>query len=146
MDSLPSNYSEQDLRNLFYLHALNIDDDTNPFNLTNINSNYHDVHYILSDNFRNINVNCRVLHLSIQGLASTFYNLKNLLSHLSEAHVDIDYILLCETFLNDDNAYLCKLPNYNMIYKSRKAKSKGGVDIYVREDIQYTIRDDLSFL
>ena len=126
------------------MHALNIDDDTNPLNLANINRNYHDVHDILSDNFRNINFHCRVLHLNIQGLAAKFDNLKNLLSHLSEAHVDIDYILLCETFLNDNNAYLYKLPNYNMIYKNKKAKSKSDVAIYVREDIQYNIRDDLG--
>ena len=79
MDSLPSNYSEQDLRNFFDLHASNIDDDTNPLNLTNINSNYHDVHDILSDNFRNINFHCRVLPLNIQGLEKKFDNLKNIM-------------------------------------------------------------------
>ena len=142
MDSLSSNYSEQNLRNLFDFHALNSDDDTNPFNLANINSNYYDVHYIFSDNFKNINFQCRVLHLKIQGLASKCYNLKNLLSHLPEANIDIDYILLCETYLDDDNAYLYKLSKCNMIYKNRK-KYKGGVAIYVHENIQYNIRDDL---
>ena len=58
--------------------------------------------------------------------------------------MEIDYILLCETFVNDDNAHLFKLPNYNLIYKNRKIKSKGGVAIYIRDNIQYNLREDLS--
>ena len=33
-----------------------------------------------------------------------------------------------------------------MIYKNRKTKSKGSVAVYVREDIQYNIRDDHCIL
>ena len=40
-----------------------------------------------------------------------------MLSHISEARVEIDYILLCETFLNNDSTHLFELPNYNLIYK-----------------------------
>ena len=58
--------------------------------------------------------------------------------------MEIDYILLCETFVNDDNAHLFKLPNYNFIYKNRKIKAKGGVAIYIRDNIQYNLREDLS--
>ena len=81
---------------------------------------------------------------SIQGLSSKFDQLQTLLSELSDAHVEIDYILLCETFVNDDNANLFQLPNYNFIYKNRKIKAKGGVAIYIRDNIQYNLREDLS--
>ena len=57
----------------------------------------------------------------------------------------IDYILLCETcVVNDDNVHLFKLLNYNIICKNRKIKAKGGVAIYIRDNIQYNLREDLS--
>ena len=65
-------------------------------------------------------------------------------AQISEAHVEIDYILLCETFLNDDSAHLFELPNYNLVYKNRTTKSKGGVAICIRDNIQYILREDHS--
>ena len=120
--------------------------ETNPFSLADINSNYYDVNDILPDKFSHNNFQCKVLHLNIQGLSSKFDQLQTLLSELSDAHVEIDYILLCETFVNDDNAHLFKLPNYNFIYKNRKIKSKDGVAIYIHDNIQnqYNLREDLS--
>ena len=68
------------------------------------------------------------------------------MSQIFEAHVDIDYILLCEIFLNDDCAHLFELPN--LIYNKTElpgTKSKGGVAIiYIRYNIQYILREDLS--
>ena len=65
------------------------------------------------------------------------------MSELYGAHVEIYYILLCETLVNDDNARLFKLPNYNFIYKKKKIKAKGCVAIYIRDNIQYNLREDL---
>jgi len=45
---------------------------------------------------------------------------------------------------DNDNAHLFKLPNYNCIYKHRKIKGKGGVAIYIPDNIQYILREDLS--
>ena len=57
----------------------------------------------------------------------------------------IDYILLCETFVvNDDNVHHFKLLNYNFICKNRTIKAKCGVAIYIRDNIQYNLREDLS--
>ena len=67
-----------------------------------------------------------------------------LLSHLADAHVEIDYILLCETFRNDDNAPLFKQHNYNLIYKNRKIKSKSGVAVYGRDNILVNLPEDYS--
>ena len=141
-----SNYTELDLRYLYDRTTQYENIETNPFNLADINSNYYDVNDILPDKFIHNNFQCKVLHLNIQGLSSQFDQLQTLLSELelSDAHVEIDYILLCETFVNDDNAHLFKLPNYNFIYKNRKIKSKGGVAIYIRDNIQYNLREDLS--
>ena len=84
-----------------------------------------------------------MLGLNIQGLSSKCDHLQTLLSELSDAHVEIDYILLCETLVNDDNAHLFKLPNYNFMY-TKNRKIKGGVSIYIRDTIQYNLREYLS--
>ena len=52
--------------------------------------------------------------------------------------------MLCETFVNDDNAHVFKLPNYNFIYDNIKIKAKGGVAIYIRDNIQYNLRENVS--
>ena len=144
MDEMLSNYTELDLRYLYERTTQYENIETNHFNLADINSNYYDVNDILPDKFSHNNFQCKVLHLNIQGLSSKFDQLQTLLSELSDAHVEIDYILLCETFVNDDNAHLFKQPNYNFIYKNRNIKSKGGVAIFIRDNIQYNLREDLS--
>ena len=136
MDEILSNYAELDLRNLYERNTQYENVEMNPFNLADINSNYYDVNDILPDKFSHNNFQCKVLHLNIQGLSSKFDQVQTLLSELSDAHV--------ETFVNDDNAHLFKLPNYNFIYKNIKIKAEGGVAIYIRDNIQYTLREDLS--
>ena len=132
-----TNYHELSCtRYLYERYTQNEDVETNPFNLANINSNYYYINDILPDRFSPTNVQCKVFPLNILGLSSEFDQLHTLLSELSDAHQEIDYILLCETFVNDDNAHLFKLPNYNFIYKNRKAKYKCGVAIYIVENIQ----------
>ena len=56
----------------------------------------------------------------------------------------IGFILLCETFINDNNANLFRLPSYNFVFKNRKIKSKGGVVMYIWDNIQLSIREDLN--
>jgi len=56
-----------------------------------------------------------VLHLNMPGLSSKYDQLKMLLSHLSDANIEMYYILLCETFLNDNNAHF--LPSYLVTFK-----------------------------
>ena len=117
MDEILSNYTELDLRYLYERNTQYENVEMNHFYLAAINSNYYDVNDILSDKFSQNNFQCKVLLLYIQGLSSKFDQLQTLLSEISDAHVEIDYkiILLCDTFVNDDNAHLFKLPNYSFI-------------------------------
>ena len=117
MDEILSNYTELYLKHLYERNTQYEHVETNRFNLTDINSNYYDVNDVLPDTFSHNNVQCKVPHLNVQGLSSKCDKPQTLLSELSDAHVEIDCILLCETFVNDDNAHLSKLPNYNFIYK-----------------------------
>ncbi len=52
--------------------------------------------------------------------------------------------MLCETFLTDLNCHLYPIPGYNFVDKHRGALKHGGVGIYVRNDIPFTVRDDIS--
>ena len=100
---------------------------------------------MIPDQFSNTRFQCNVLHLNIQNI-SKFGKPKTLLSHLfiylSESHVEIGDILLCETFLNNDSVHLFELPNCDLTCKNRTTKSKGGVAIYIRDNIQYILRGD----
>ena len=78
----------------------------------------------------------------MQGLSSNFDQLKMLLSQLSDANIEIDSILLCETFLNDNNAHLSESPNYNFIDKNWTYKSKDGVAMCVHNNIKFNHHED----
>lgn len=84
------------------------------------------------------------MHINIQGLSSKFESLKMLLSTLLDAKVIIDCIMLCETFINDLNAQLYNTAGYNFTYNNRQNMMRGGVALYIRNNIQYKIREDLG--
>ena len=54
------------------------------------------------------------MHINIQSLSAKFDNLKNLVETLQENGVELNLILLCETFLYDGNSNLFELPGYNL--------------------------------
>ena len=86
----------------------------------------------------------KIMHLNIHSVASKLSDLKDLLATLAEAGKEIDIILLCETFITDNNLRLCSLPGYNLEEKHRSSKLGGGVAVYVNSRIKYKCRDDLS--
>ena len=58
--------------------------------------------------------------------------------------IQFDAILLCETFLSDKNHDLFNIPGYTFISRHRKHYRQGGVGIYIKNNINFVIRDDLS--
>jgi hypothetical protein len=57
--------------------------------------------------------------------------------------MDIDFILICETFLTDNIADMYQIPGYKFIHKSRSVR-RGGVGIYIRDYINFKLRDDIA--
>ena len=49
-----------------------------------------------------------------------------------------------DTFLRENNYHLYHIKGYNFIHRSRKLLNGGGVCMYIRYDIPYKVRDDLS--
>jgi exonuclease III len=119
------------------------DIESNPFDLASIDSKYYDVCDILPKSLQNASFQYKVLHLNIRGLSSKFDELKLLLSQLYDIHVILDVILLCETFINDNNADLFNIPGYKFIYQNRQTLTKGGVAMYIRDNINFKLRKDL---
>jgi len=84
------------------------------------------------------------LHLNIQSLPAKFDSLKELLITLQENKIHIDFIMLCETFLTDNNMHLFNIPGYNLVTQNRANLSRGGVALYINANYNYKIRPDIS--
>jgi hypothetical protein len=115
-----------------------------PSQLFNIDSKYYDIDDIHCNLPKNTNYKFTALHLNIHSLPAKFDQLNTLLSRLRQSNIQLHFILLCETFLNDKNASLFQIPGYNFIYKNRQNSIRGGIAMYIREDITFKIRDDIA--
>ena len=104
------------------------------------------MYYELSDLENGVNDGFRycALHINIHSVLAKLDDLKHIIYILKEKHIIIDFILLCETFLNENNVALCKIDGYNLVCKNRTKGSRGGVAIYVLEGLSYKIRNDLA--
>ena len=133
--------SNIDLHHIMNSYVHDRDIPTNPLILKDVNCEYYDISDIPSNNTGGL---LKTIHWNIQGLSSKFDELKILLSQINDNNIFIDCLLLCETFICDNNATLFNLPGYNLICKNRQSKSKGGVAIYLRDHLKFKVRDDLS--
>ncbi len=85
------------------------------------------------------------MHINIQSLPAKMDKLKNMLVDLSEKKINIDFLMLCETFLKDNSLHLYDIPGYTLVCKNKSDKTKGGgVAIYVKNTFNFEIRHDLS--
>ena len=108
----------------------------NPFNLLNIDSPYYDMEEIhtnlCSDAIADSTFQYTSLHLNIQSLPAKFDKLKLLISELHDQNIDLDLILLCETFLTDNIQNQFNIAGYNLVCKNRTT-TRGGVAIYIKK-------------
>jgi len=81
-----------------------------------------------------------ISHLNTQSMTSTFDEFQ-LMVHQTK----FDIITLSKTWLKNDRHLLeyVKLPGYNFTYRNRDEKRGGGVDIYIKDTIQFKIRNDI---
>ena len=77
-----------------------------------------------------------------QGLETAF---DTLLTTVNESNLCFDVISLTETFLSEISPLsLYSLGGYSFYYKNRTQMRKGGLGIYVRNDISVTVEDTLG--
>ena len=133
-----------DLKDILNMCMDDCDAESNLFNLLSINSKYYDVDINILQDESDIHFQYKTLHLNIQGLHAKFDDFKFLLLQLNEQNIQLDIIMLCETFLNDNNADLYHIPGYHFVYHNRKNMIKGGVAMYIRDTLNYKLRNDIS--
>jgi len=126
-----------------YLKGTNPDADYT--SVYNANSPYYTVKDIPQNHERFTNHKYKVLHINIQSLSSSFDRLTTMLTELEGKGILFDFILLCETWLNEINAKSYNLPGYKYVYKNRSKQPRGGVGIYVKDIYNFTLIEEISF-
>ena len=85
-----------------------------------------------------------VIQLNIRGLKNKQAALLRLINNCLGIN-KVDLILLCEIWLNDNDLKLINIPGYSFVALPRKNRKGGGVGILINEQLQYSIRPDLTF-
>ena len=80
-----------------------------------------------------------VLHLNIQSLKAKFEALECLLAELN----NFDVLCFSETWLTNDNLQCYELANYSHVPSIRNNRN-GGTSIFIRNNIDYTVREDIK--
>ena len=78
-----------------------------------------------------------LMHLNIQGLVGKIDHLKELIDDFRSKGIFIHVIMLCETFLSDVSATVCDIPGYSLICNNRRRLTKGGVAMYISNELSY---------
>ena len=124
-------------------HHMDVDDDR--LQLLSSGSMYSDI-----DNANNIKGKfdcakyCAVhFNIHVHSFASKFEQLKVMVGRLNNTGIKVHFILLCETFLMENNAHLYNIPGYSFIHKCRNTLSKGGVAMYILNEFNFREIPDL---
>ena len=130
-DNTNSSLDDQ-LINSFFNNSLSTYCTVNSFSNTIINS-----HHI--NNSKNP---LSILHIN----ARSIFNKMNTLELLCEQFkYFFNLIIVTESWLTDDTAKLINLNNYNFVYKNRAERLGGGVGIFVKHGLEFTVIDDDGF-
>ena len=86
------------------------------------------------------------------GLSIYLHNIKSICKHYTELQTmlnglsfEFDVIGITETWLSESSADLYSIPGYQDPHHSyRTARKGGGVSLYVKENIQFTVRNDIA--
>ena len=81
--------------------------------------------------------------LNTQSMSSTFDEFQFMINHTK-----FDVIILSETWLKNDKHLVeyVRLPGYEFAYRNRNEKPGGGEGIYIRDTIEFKVRNDISKL
>ena len=119
------------------------------FNVSNLDSSY-DMCNTANDNrlsiqntksnITNSNKTISVVHLNTQAICSTFDEFTCMLNTQK-----FDIMTLSETWLKDNPHLLdyVKLDGYEVKFRNREHTRGGGVDLYIRSDIKYKLRNGI---
>jgi hypothetical protein len=105
-------------------------------------SNYYSYDILKDINFAG---DLNILHLNVHSLYAKLGQLIHLINSLEESGYIMDILLLCETFMTNNNKSKCKIDGYSLKeYVMRENCTRGGVAIFVRNNIKTISRADLK--
>ena len=119
--------------------------DDSPLNNLNVICGYHEPHELVINLKLSSESHLSYFHLNCRGLLS--HNWENFVALTQEMHNEtfaFDHIGISEAFRCDMDSRLTLLGYHPLITRCRQNERGGGVGVFIKCDIQYTIRDDLS--
>ena len=114
-----------------------------PFQCGNIDCSYYDPAEFnkLTASFRD---STSFLHLNCRGLSANWASFRDLLCDLHSDQFSFDLIGISEVFRCDNDTRLA-LPGYHdLIARCRDDGSRGGVGLFIKDVVNFKIRDDIS--
>lgn len=99
--------------------------------------------YSLTDDIEQTG-NFSVLHLNVRSLSKNFDELLDLVSRLKVKSVDMDVIMLCETWLHDNNSMLIDIPGYKCFQQNRIQSRGGGLIIFIKDCLKVEDANELN--
>ena len=133
-----------------YSPLCDVDPDANYFNELNAhisqNCNYyyeHSFSTIIQTRFKNM-IDPNVFSLCHINIRSMKANLTSFEICLQNLEFEFSVIGITETWLTDSNFDLYNINGFNFVETHRTGRSGGGVGIFLRNDILYQIRSDLT--
>jgi hypothetical protein len=122
-------------------NILHSDDFINPYSDITISSKFFD-----NSTFLNTYKNQPfpiIINLNVQSLHSKIHNLQTFILNLINNHVNVKIICLQEIW-QIPFPDLISIPGFLFIYKQRTLSRGGGVGFFIKNDIKFKIRNDLS--
>ena len=112
--------------------------------LTRLPSSKYLVEEEINNRFASVNniPSFSIVHLDTRSLLGNFDKLNLLLGNLQ---VPFSVIGVSETWLNDATSELVNITGYNFVSNHRKSKTGGGVGIYLKNDLEYKLREECNF-
>ena len=126
-----------------------IDSDPDVQFYSQCNNSLHSCDYYLEDSFNNkvsdLNLSTGCLSMVHMNIRSIVKNLNEFDLYLNNLNHEFPIIALSETWLKDHNCDRYGIDGYNAEHNCRPNRGGGGVSFYIKETIEYTVRDDFCF-
>jgi exonuclease III len=105
-------------------------------------SSYYDSSFLSQNHSHNM----KIFNTNARSLLKNFNQFEILLKQLSTQNFTFEILTFTETWLNSSLEHFINFENYTPIMKHKlPVKEGGGLAIFVKTDIQFRIRNDLSF-
>ena len=115
-----------------------------PFNNRILQCGYYEPHKFSTEAEMKYTRGTSCFHINCRGLSNNWEGFRHLLCELHSEKFAFDFIGVSEAYRCDGDTRL-RLPGYHdLISRCRIDGSRGGVGLFIKDNIQYKIRQDLS--